>query len=149
MATFATTSAANQPLSAGRLMLATFRAENVPTVRAATTAPHKATAAMSESSRLYPARQRATHAHTTMEAAPRSVPRKAANPMTPTTMIGSPGSFDDMEPTCTADRIPSTTTTRHTSATSAVAQPHRNAVSGRGRTAGAPASPSAREASAP
>ena len=103
MATFATTSAANQPLSAGRLMLATFRAENVPTVRAATTAPHKATAAMSESSRLYPARQRATHAHTTMEAAPRSVPRKAANPMTPTTMIGSPGSGKSM----LAKRIPS------------------------------------------
>lgn len=56
MATFATTSAANQPPSAGRLMLATFRAENVPTVSAATTAPHKATAAMSESSRLCPAR---------------------------------------------------------------------------------------------
>ena len=149
MATFATTSAANQPPSAGRLMLATFRAENVPTVSAATTAPHKATAAMSESSRLCPARQRATQAHTTMEAAPRSVPRKAANPITPTTMIGSPGSFDDIEPTCTADRMPSATIIRHTSATNAVAQPQRNAVSGRGRTAGAPASPCAREASAP
>ena len=103
MATFATTSAANQPPSAGRLMLAAFRAENVPTVSAATTAPHNATAAMSESSRLCPVCQRATQAHTTMEAAPRSVPRKAANPMTPTTMIGSPGSGKSM----LAKRIPS------------------------------------------
>ena len=38
--------------------------------------------------------------------------------------------FDDIEPTCTADRMPSATIIRHTSATSAVAQPHRNAVSG-------------------
>ena len=55
--------------------------------------------------------------------------------MRPTAITAIPGSFEDMEPTCTADRMPSTTTIRHTSATSAVAQPHRNAVSGRGRAA--------------
>ena len=57
------------------------------------------------------------HAHTTCAAAPSSVPMNAVNTTAATSSTPAPGSFDDMEPTCTPDRMPLATTSRHTSET--------------------------------
>ena len=54
----------------------------------------------------------------------------AVNTTAATSSTPAPGSFDDMEPTCTPDRMPLATTSRHTSETAAAAQPHRNAAPG-------------------
>ena len=105
----------------------------MPTVSSITTAPQPAAATTRLAPRLRPARARATQAHTTSEAAPSSVPKKAAKATRAPAKASAPGSFELIEPTCTADRMPNTTITRHTRATKAVAQPHRKAESGRGR----------------
>ena len=52
----------------------------------------------------------------------------AANTMSASTRTAAEGSFELIEATCTAERMPLATMKAHTMATSAVAHPHRNAV---------------------
>ena len=111
-------------------MLAELTAENVPTVRTMTTRPQTKAASTRFQPARFSSRARARQAHTVMDAAPRSVPRNAANPTSASTSNGREGSFELMDATCTAESIPLTVISRHTMAASAVAQPHRNAVAG-------------------
>ena len=93
-----------------------------------TTKPHTAHATSRFTQARFDVFARRTHATATIDAAPSSVPRNAANTIAATTSTPVPGSFELIEPTCTADRMPPPTITRHTIATSAVAHPHRNAL---------------------
>lgn len=90
-------------------------AANVSTVSTISTAPHAAAAPTRFQLARPPAR--AMHAHTICAAAPSSVPMNAVNTTAATSSTPAPGRFDDMEPTCTPDRMPLATTSRHTSET--------------------------------